>query len=350
MAVLSHFPGLKVEIIVDGKPLQEYSGKDDIPWGSVSTKWIEARTDDAFRVRVTYSEPPTTSHAVALLIFCDGLEVAKTVRSGAELYKASVHTYSGVPVKRGTKSGVQRFYFKALGTTECDSMLDTQLTETVENVGTITIAFQFAEGVRKLANKTSGAKRLGTITRVPEKAMKGEEKSHAVGLGPVEKALSPTKFMKWKNVGTPFARFHFKYRSREVLSAMGIMPVDNTPEPASGRESTSQPYLSRESTLQASTDTFDTSVLLDELHKGENYRKRKAKDVPIKQEPDAAPQRKSARFWLTDNKDRELGTIEQKVNIVPRETTYGRLLKEADDEERAALATGAEKPTKKRRH
>lgn len=90
--------------------------------------------------------------------------------------------------------------------------------------------------------------------------------------------------------------------------------------------------------------------MLDELHKGENYRKRKAKGVTIKQEPDVAPQRKSGRFWLLDDEDRDLGTIKQKVDIVPRETTYGRLLKEADDEERAALAAGVKKPSKQRRH
>jgi hypothetical protein len=271
MAFLQHFPGLKVRILVDGAPLDEYSGLDDMPLGSVSTKWIEARTNQAFKVRVTYSAPSTTKHAVSLLVFCDAEKLAKPVKPGAELYKASGHTYSSVPVKRGSKSGVQRFrfYFKALETTESESMLNTQLTKTVENVGTITIALQFAESVRKLANKTSGAKRPTTPSRVPEKAMKGDEKSHAVGLGPLEDPLNPTKFMKWKDVGPPFARFHFKYRSREVLLASGIMASERT--------------------LQPSPDTLDTDNLMGELLEGEKYRRRKAEDVPIKQEQDVVP-------------------------------------------------------------
>jgi hypothetical protein len=87
---------------------------------------------------------------------------------------------------------------------------------------------------------------------------------------------------------------------------------------------------------------------MGELLEGKKYRKRKAEDVAIKQEQDVVPQRKSGRFWLGEEMaNRLVLTVEQQVDIVLRNTIYGRLLKEADEEEREALAAGEEYPTKK---
>jgi len=267
MAIVRFFPGLKVEILVGGEPLPEYMCDDDIQTGSVATTYIEAQSGRPFKVKVTYSEPFSTANAVSMLIFCNGKQAARTFKHGKDLYSHLGHTYSSVPSKKVTNSLRQRFYFEELSTTESDSMMDTQLTRVVEDIGTITITFQLAGNVRKVPSKTSGPGRLTTPDSVPEKAMKGDKKSHAIGLGPIEPARRPTSFFQWRNIGSdPFARFHFKYRSRETLQALGI--------------------LSRESTPEAEPDTLENELLLSEVLRGV---KRKAKDV-VKQEPDADPQ------------------------------------------------------------
>lgn len=61
MAVLSTCPGLKVEIIVNGEPLQEFDGSEGDQAADTKTTYIEATTGAEFAVKYDIGRPISTN-------------------------------------------------------------------------------------------------------------------------------------------------------------------------------------------------------------------------------------------------------------------------------------------------
>ena len=71
MAVLPEVPGLKVEVCVDGSPLQEYD--DDEPaQANTVTKYIEAVSDANFCIKYAADHSYLSTHGVEAEVHIDG--------------------------------------------------------------------------------------------------------------------------------------------------------------------------------------------------------------------------------------------------------------------------------------
>lgn len=72
MAVLSAFPGLTTEIIVDRLPLTEFSGDEPEASTTKTTSYIEARSGAEFSIKTTLSRPFPLTNGVEVSVSVDG--------------------------------------------------------------------------------------------------------------------------------------------------------------------------------------------------------------------------------------------------------------------------------------
>lgn len=72
MAVITYIPGLKVEIIVNGVPLEEFVDSDEENPPNTTTKYVEASSGVPFEVQYSFSPTFNAKHDIALRVFLDG--------------------------------------------------------------------------------------------------------------------------------------------------------------------------------------------------------------------------------------------------------------------------------------
>jgi hypothetical protein len=78
MAVHDDCPGLKAEILVDGKPLEEYAYEEENELPKTTTRYVECRSDSEFQIRTNF-KPPFAPMDIALLTWLDGTSVSRRI-------------------------------------------------------------------------------------------------------------------------------------------------------------------------------------------------------------------------------------------------------------------------------
>lgn len=79
MAIHNDYPGLKVEIVVNGQALQEYEDKSDKANAKVVTRYVEARAGAAFSVVVSFEQPFQNNRGIAMHVLVDGNTIRRPV-------------------------------------------------------------------------------------------------------------------------------------------------------------------------------------------------------------------------------------------------------------------------------
>jgi hypothetical protein len=77
MAVLPECPGLRVEVLTQGRPLQEYDDDEEDLSPKVVTKYVEALSGAKFNVIAAFQPPFATQHDVMMRVIIDGKSMAK---------------------------------------------------------------------------------------------------------------------------------------------------------------------------------------------------------------------------------------------------------------------------------
>jgi hypothetical protein len=115
MAVLDYVPGVKVEIIVNGRPLQEYADQDHGETSPTTmTRFVEAQSGQEFAIRYTITRP-FPKYPVRFDILLDGqwvpgAYVDKKDASGTSL----THLIEGFRSFDGDKAFLHKFFFSEL--------------------------------------------------------------------------------------------------------------------------------------------------------------------------------------------------------------------------------------------
>jgi hypothetical protein len=118
MAILGNMPGAKVEIIVDGTPLQEYDDDNEPLLSRQITKYIESQTGKEFVVKVTFAQP-FMRRDVAICVAFDGNPPITTRHvSASDLLKPAGHLKSSSVTRSGSSWYERKFTFNALDTGE----------------------------------------------------------------------------------------------------------------------------------------------------------------------------------------------------------------------------------------
>ncbi|KAF9693625.1 hypothetical protein EKO04_008158 [Ascochyta lentis] len=247
MAVLPSCPSLTVEIIVNGAPLQEYDANEEelaLPKGI--TKYIEAQSGANFAIRFM-SLQPLPDLEFSSCIYLDGEGVDGQIFAKGDFALDEHYTTTGRYSTVGHQTVLQEFQFSEIAVVEgnTDSM-NKDLLEKLETSGTIMIIFQGIENIR-LNRDSQGPKKMPGVDLVPEKALKGQAKTHTATLAEPQETTSISWASADDVAGEPFATFYFKYRSLTALRALGIVPREPTPIPLDERP---EDQLSPEELLQ----------------------------------------------------------------------------------------------------
>jgi hypothetical protein len=113
MAIHSDYPGLNVQIIVNGQPLPEYVDNDEPSSPKGSTQYVEAKSGSEFMVNASFS-PPFPAADVSFKIKLDGNTVKTSLRDKSTLLTANGHSFGGALSKSGDNWFEAKFCFAAL--------------------------------------------------------------------------------------------------------------------------------------------------------------------------------------------------------------------------------------------
>ncbi|KAH5329958.1 hypothetical protein HBI23_165720 [Parastagonospora nodorum] len=251
-------PGLHVEILVNGQPLQEYDDIDEssVPLNTI-TKYIEARSDVNFAVRARFDEGFLfPAGDIKFETTLDRRYEARCVIKAAKLFQAKGKISEGPTSRIGeTTNALYKYRFKALDlgmlvlpchfftmtwkrclpcpVEDTGPQVGEGLMRDIQAMGIITAKLQYIREIRPDEAKI-GFRDSKSFGEIPEKAFKGQPKSH---YGGIDLAI-PMK-IHWLNydyIGNgPFVTVNFKYRSLDVLRALHIIPREPTPLPIEDR-------------------------------------------------------------------------------------------------------------------
>ncbi|KAL3425108.1 hypothetical protein PVAG01_04389 [Phlyctema vagabunda] len=241
MAVLDEVPGVKVQLLIKGRPVKEYENKheqlkddDDLqvcePAPTI-TRYVESVTDEEFAIKVAIRKPyKMDCPALACDILMDGVTVRTRVlrksryETDGELKDCTIGTLH----KYGENFYLKKFKFAEIKTSTDESKLDSIKADSraLSKIGEIVLR------ITKVTEDPVPVKRLeqpphetNSIGEVHEKAQKGDSKSHGILLG-APKLTSESDTFKITRSKTPdalVAVFVFRYRSLKSLKELLIV-------------------------------------------------------------------------------------------------------------------------------
>jgi hypothetical protein len=75
MAVHDDCPGLTVEILVDGKPLEEYAYEEEDELPNTTTRYVECRSGTEFAINTNF-KAPFAPMEMSIRVYLDGAKMA----------------------------------------------------------------------------------------------------------------------------------------------------------------------------------------------------------------------------------------------------------------------------------
>ncbi|KAF2025121.1 hypothetical protein EK21DRAFT_77178 [Setomelanomma holmii] len=229
MAITKAFPRIKADILIDSAALQEYDDDEEPSSDVVMTKYIEATSGAEFAIRCQFHARP--QYDILTRVLLDG----KYVMGSYALLKNFHNGYLelslyGVRSNKNNEWTLAKFCFSDLKTVDGTNKPGDQLMKDLKGIGQITVDFHYITNVRTSARPLPLSDKV-TLKDVPEKALKGRALSQQTAL----RAPTPTNscdIMESDYVdrsGKSFASINFKYRSREALQSLLIIPRSPSP-------------------------------------------------------------------------------------------------------------------------
>jgi len=120
MAISNETPGLRAEVLVDGRPLPEY--EDDEAELNTVTRYIEALSDKDFALRWEFEPPFPEQYGVEMRVSIDGAKYRGNIKGADELYRQGGHTKIGVGQKKRGQCFLQNYRFTALNIGEAQML------------------------------------------------------------------------------------------------------------------------------------------------------------------------------------------------------------------------------------
>ncbi|KAF2117494.1 hypothetical protein BDV96DRAFT_685220 [Lophiotrema nucula] len=236
MAILHDWPTLKVNIVVNDVPLEEYPIHGlDLP--KTVARYIPASSGADFTIKYAFTRPFPADRPVSIGIKIDGYPVDEPFHHGRDLFEKEGYTCSGAMLKAGLRWYERKFKFAEISIEEGNlDPVSEELTHALDSVGTIELSFWFCENASRNVVPKIPPKKLNHLGVVPEKAVKGESISHQACLGQPEASSSVTYYDADYAEEEPFATFIYKYRSLKALKSLYVIPRTPTPEPLEDRD------------------------------------------------------------------------------------------------------------------
>ncbi|KAI4919492.1 hypothetical protein J4E90_001627 [Alternaria incomplexa] len=252
------FPKLEAAVLVDGRPVKEHADREDANSES-KVVYIEAEAGEQFGVRFFIPGYVFDRHSIKVIVNIDGVDMRKFIfeRHKYDLYGITRQVNDSSALI-GHKYLGQRFRFADLNTHDDNYEIDHALWKQLKWTGNISITFHRVTNVR-FARAWKDVPSMREYDEVPEKALKGSSVSHKTTLDPLHR-IAPVTFMEADyvdNPSRPLAEIEFRYRSKEALKYLSIIPRIPSPEPFKedlSEEKVQKIYLKHEETQSRKRD------------------------------------------------------------------------------------------------
>ncbi|KFY49060.1 hypothetical protein V495_00779 [Pseudogymnoascus sp. VKM F-4514 (FW-929)] len=257
MAVIDTVPGVEVSILINGQPVEEYvdSGEEiDGPLASKTVvKYIEAISDAEFIIKASalsaFYQHRKTKDDILVGVEIDGARVRGCFQRHAKSKKSAPWSkiIEGASGLNGAgRRTISAFKFTAVEIVETTDKAKIEKDTTASaKLGEICVEIFRVKILGRTKPKDKVPK--GAASEIAEKAVKGRALSHGTTFGP-GKVLSTSIRKKEYLDGndTPLARFVFRYRSKDALRKLLIIPRSPSPDPFDALSAAERESLARE--------------------------------------------------------------------------------------------------------
>ncbi|ORY11100.1 hypothetical protein BCR34DRAFT_565684 [Clohesyomyces aquaticus] len=250
MVVLDSVPGLEITVVVDKAPLKEYLDDEipDEPNSNKTTRYVEAKSGSEFQVCHKFSNDFERQHPLLLGVSLDGKPTSSASYSHEDLeWFCDHHSGGSISGKKETIDGqlcMRKFTFSPLTTADIEISGDVKdVQKRFQRVGELVVGLYWLKATKvpgprppREESHTSQNTAMPVDSTVPEKALKGRAISHSASLGPPT-PLKPPKsnnshWTRFEYLGkSAFATYVFKYRSKDALKSLCIIPRTPSPVP-----------------------------------------------------------------------------------------------------------------------
>jgi hypothetical protein len=114
MAVLSDVPGLQVQILVQGKALNEYRDRDAKTSGRTVERYVEAQSGMQFEIRYIFEESFPVDRPLSMIVTIDGKAVDEPLIRPHEILDPNGHISYGSILKSDSGCEVRKYQFLSI--------------------------------------------------------------------------------------------------------------------------------------------------------------------------------------------------------------------------------------------
>ncbi|RDI85421.1 hypothetical protein Vi05172_g4764 [Venturia inaequalis] len=230
MAILTSFPGLEVDIVVNGNALREYDTHKDsdepTEKSDSAIKYVEAQPGQEFAIRVRANRQfRYRQHDLTYRVYSDGEFQGSGTICKENYIRGTMSTREGVKRSVAGRIVLRKFQFSTLITD--DRPVSGTDTARASKLGDIIVSFHRTNIQGPITRKNTYAPDdLQGPQSVAEKALKGRALSRTIDLGTAIPSRPGTSVKKnyIDPKDKPFAIFTFRYRSMDDLYAEMIVP------------------------------------------------------------------------------------------------------------------------------
>ncbi|CAN9293245.1 unnamed protein product [Alternaria alternata] len=229
MAIHSDYPGLTVQIICGGKPIEEHVNEEDEERDEpkTTTRYVECQSNTEFAIKTTF-RPPFAPLDLAIHVHLDGIKVNGLIVHKHQMLNET-YVKSATKWKEGQKWRASKFVFSDLNVVQEDSeTLAEKNMDALSQVGTISVVITPILSMLKERRPKGRKRELKEFGMISEETVKGDVRSHVIGLAPALAIKAPNKYST-KEAKEPLVTFRFKYRSIAALKSLGIVSRSLSP-------------------------------------------------------------------------------------------------------------------------
>ncbi|KAF2013667.1 hypothetical protein BU24DRAFT_452510 [Aaosphaeria arxii CBS 175.79] len=237
MAVLSfrEHGDFKVEILVDGQPLEEFKDDDEEDKPNEAMRYVMATSGKEFAVRFTAARP-YPKYTILVNIYLDGKWVRGRYVDKDDKGKVEI---KGTIQTLGDRWLSQNFRFAELEINESISNVAPEsLRETIKSLGEIKVSVHYVQNLVPKNTQKRDKSNIQDIGPLSEKSLKGKALSHRVEFSEAKPTTRTTNSKSCTYVDPqkhPQATFLFRYRSKNALQAAYVIPRTPSPVPLEDR-------------------------------------------------------------------------------------------------------------------
>ncbi|RYN76558.1 hypothetical protein AA0119_g6881 [Alternaria tenuissima] len=206
MAIHNDYPGLTVQIICGGKPIEEHVNEEDEERDEpkTTTRYVECQSNTEFAIKTTF-RPPFAPLDLAIHVHLDGIKVNGLIVHKHQMLNET-YVKSATKWKEGQKWRASKFVFSDLNVVQEDSeTLAEKNMDALSQVGTISVVITPILSMLKERRPKGRKRELKEFGMISEETVKGDVRSHVIGfethiaaaalksLGIVSRSLSPSQ-------------------------------------------------------------------------------------------------------------------------------------------------------------